>query len=244
MPPPILKCIVIWLAHHQAIATWLEAIGVTAAVAVALFQERIRRWAYHPALKVTASTDAPDFVQIEIDKYQGRLVNTAMSYYMRMFVANDGNDTARNVEVDAQGLRRRNNDASWERVKEFPPMNFVWSNSPPPEQSYVDRIFLRLLPAKTAKPCDIGHMIDPKKRADFGEASLSTKPGEASFTFELVRAPNNKGHIVGPGTYRLNIVVAAENSNPLERSVEITVPSSWSDDEDTMKKSGVAVRVL
>jgi hypothetical protein len=37
-------------------------------------------------------------------------------------------------------------------------------------------------------------------------------------------APSNKAHIIGPGEYRLNILVAAENARPIEETMLIRLP--------------------
>jgi hypothetical protein len=132
-----------------------------------------------------------------------------------------------------------------EASKGIPSMNLVWSNSPP-EPNFKDRTYLLLLPPKTTKHCDVGHIIDPKMRGAFEEenARLRLKPDEMSLTFDVIAKPNHQGHIVRPGTCRLDIVIAAENAKTLERRVETTLHGSWHDDEATMLSSGVGIRVL
>jgi hypothetical protein len=141
----------------------------------------------------------------------------AASYYLRILVKNTGTVTARNVEVYAKALKREKND-KWEPVEDFPPMNLVWSDSPP--EPHRDRTYLPFLPAGSSRHCDVAHMIEPALRPGFtGE----TKPGldSLSLTFDLITRPLHLGHIVGPGKYRLDIEVAAENFDALARVVEI-----------------------
>jgi hypothetical protein len=225
---------------NMAIANWLQAIGVFLAVVVALFQEHIRRWFFRPAFSISSSINEPDFAQVLKERKDGK---DTIAYFLRISIWNVGKDPARNVEVYAKASSRREGGV-WERVEAFPPMNLIWSNSPEPKESYIDRVFLRQLPADTAKPCDIGHLMSPQLRPDFGEFRTGSKSEEASLTFDLIVSPPNKKHIVGPGTYHLNIVVAAENAKPLHGCIQITVPQSWHNDPKTMRTSGVAVQVF
>jgi hypothetical protein len=230
---------------------WLppEPVIVFLAVLVALFQEPIKRIWYHPNLEVTATNQRPDLVQInqDIRDNNNKVVDSALSYYLRILVANTRNETARNVEVYAKGLKRLEDDGSWAPVNEFPPMNFVWSNSPPPEQSYKHRVYLLLLPPKTEEHCDIAHIIDPIKRrlSLFDDENKPTlNPAETSLTCDLKVRPNNKDYIVGPGTYCLEIVVAAENAKAKTRFVKITVPGSWCKTEEGMRKLGLNIEEI
>jgi hypothetical protein len=98
----------------EATATWMGAIAAVIVAIVALFQEKIRRYVYHPTLEVTASTDPPGCVQIPMVQHvlqPGQFaIRTATSYYLRVSVANTGNEAARSVEVYAKALSRRQQD--------------------------------------------------------------------------------------------------------------------------------------
>jgi hypothetical protein len=108
-------------------------------------------------------------------------------------------------------------------VKEFPPLNLVWANSPPEHSTY-----LPFLPPGASRHCAVAHALDPKLKERFtGEHKPSLPPDEVSLTFDLVAKPNHLGHIVGPGKYRLNVEVAAENFDALTRVVEIWFDGTW-----------------
>ncbi len=220
----------------EVAATWVTAIAtllaVIAALVIALWQEdwreRWRRKNLHPDLVVLAFAGPPDCIQIPyVENFDnisgGRRQERAASYYLRILVKNTGNVTARNVEVYAKSLRQERGD-KWEPVEDFPPMNLVWSNSPP--EPHRDRTYLPFLPAGSSRHCDVAHMLDPRLKHLFtGE----TKPGleRLSLTFDLITKPLHFGHIVGPGKYRLDIEVAAENFDALARVVEISFDGDW-----------------
>jgi hypothetical protein len=54
---------------------------------------------------------------------------------------------------------------------------------------------------------------------------------------------DHKGHIVGPGTYRLIILVAAEEARPIRPTVDISVRGTWHQDETRMLQDGVGIAI-
>jgi hypothetical protein len=134
--------------------------------------------------------------------------------YLRLRIENKGNATARNAEVYIDELRRKRADGSWEVVKAFPPMNLRWANKE-------GAIYFPSISPGMGKHCDLAHVTDPARRYMLGEDNpkLGISNQQTSLAFDLMVAPNHKGHIVGPGDYQVDIRVAAENSRPIKRTV-------------------------
>src|SRR5208282_1353689 len=225
----------------------LTAIGTVGVVVFVLFQEKWRKWNYHPTLNVSVITKPPDCVKIpfvQIDIYPPGWLPPARrrettSYYLRVLVENSGNETARNVEMYAKELNRESKDGRWERVDDFPPMSLIWSNS--------DRAStLPFLPPGSRRHCDVGHILDPKDRKSMeGEdrSDLELEEGMVSLTFDLVQKPIHLGHIVKPGLYRLAIEVAADNFDAVIKEVEINFDGRWSTDQRTMFADHVGIKM-
>lgn len=219
------------------VASLLVALGTLVLAAVAVFQETIRSWFYRPEFRVTVRCAPPDCVAVPLrNRSTGQFV--ANSIYMRLWVENIGNATSRNVEVYAKELRRQRRDGSLEHVQTFPPMNLKWTN--------LGEIYFPVIVREMGKHCDIAHITDPAGRLIVGEENprLNLSHGETSLAFDLAVAPYHLGHIVGPGTYHLDILVAAENSRPLLKTVEISLSGDWYADESRMLRDGVGVRIL
>jgi hypothetical protein len=170
----------------------------------------------------------PDCVQIPYVEYSqqaGQIARRqATSYYMRILVKNTGNVTARNVEVYAKALKQERN-SRWEPIEDFPPMNLVWSNSPP-EPHFTERTYLPFLSPGSSRHCDVAHVVDPSRKQLF-ESEFKPESPPVTMTFDLIAKPLHFGHIVGPGKYRLTIEVAAENFDVLTRVVEISFDGTW-----------------
>jgi hypothetical protein len=168
----------------------------------------------------------------------------ADAYYLRLRVTNTGRAAARNVEVYASELQRlRADNRTWDRVDEFPTMNLTWAD--------INLLYWPLIVPKMGKLCNVGHIADPAKRdgdqrlrRQEQNPRLRLNDQETSLTFDLITAPNNKRHIIGPGNYRLNILVAAENiPQPLDRTISLSVTGNWYPDEATMLRDGVVVSI-
>lgn len=220
--------------NWTAVANWLMVIGTLVVAAVAIFQETIRGWFYHPAFRVSVKTAPPDCVAVPFYS-NGALISNAV--YIRLWVENAGNATARNVEVYAHELRRRRADGQFERVAAFPPMNLKWSN--------VGSIYFPSIAPEMGKHCDVGHITDPVHRQILHEdaPALGLTVQQSSLAFDLMVAPNHRGHIVGPGEYQLDVLIAADNVRPKKGLVAINLRGPWYADETTMLRDGVGVTV-
>lgn len=224
------------MSHWGTVSNWLVAIGTLVLAAVAVFQETIRGWFYHPDFHVSIKTEPPDCVAVPLNNTSdGTFV--ADSIYLRLWVKNVGNATAKNVEVYANGLQLQRADGTWERVAAFPPMNLKWAN--------LGTIYFPSIAPEMGKHCDVGRIVDPSRRhlshEDVPRFELTNE--QTSLAFVLISPPNHMGHIIGPGEYRLEIFVAAENARPITRTIEISLRGTWDADETRMLRNGIGVSI-
>jgi len=212
------------------VADGLVAAGTLVLAAVAVFQETIRGWFYRPKFQVTIKTEPPDCVAVPFTTRDGAFV--ADSIYLRLWVENIGNATAKNAEVYAKELRRQRADGTWERVGAFPPMNLKWAN--------VGTVYFPSIAPEMGKHCDVGHIVDPACRHLLHEDAprLALTDQQTSLAFDLMAAPNHRGHIIGPGDYQLEALIAAENVRPIKRTIAISLRGTWDADETKMLRDG------
>jgi hypothetical protein len=219
-----------------AVADWVVALGTLVLAAVAVFQQTIRGWFYQPCLRVSVKTEPPDCLWVPFTTPDGTFV--ADSIYLRLWVENAGNIMARNVEVYAKELRQKRTEGTWERVGAFPPMNLKWAN-------WGTICFPSIAP-EMGKHCDLGHIVDPAHRQQLHEDAprLNLTSQQTSLAFDLMAAPNHRGHIIGPGEYQLDILVAAENTRPVKRTIAISLKGTWDSDETRMLRDGVGLSIV
>jgi hypothetical protein len=126
-----------------------------------------------------------------------------------------GNATAWNAEVYAQGIARETRGR-----------NLGAGRIVPTDESQVGEHRQHLLPDD--RPGD-GQALRPRARRRparrrhpllRGDApGMALTDQQTSLAFDLMAAPNHRGHVVGPGEYQLDIRVAAENARPIQRTV-------------------------
>ena len=123
-------------------------------------------------------------------------------------------------------------------------MNLKWSD--------LGEIYFPVIGAGMGKHCDLAHIIDPAQRAGRSQAEfrgennpqLNLTAQQCAFSFDLMVAPNHRGHIVGPGRYRIEVVVAAQNARPEPHTFEINLSGPWYPNEADMLRDGVGVQVI
>ena len=215
---------------------WAVALATLLLAIVALWQDRIWRWWDRPKLEVSTLTSPPVCVMMPVtNAIDGSFLG--MSVYLRVMVKNIGRSSAKNVEVFAASLVRKLPDGKCEYVSAFPSMNLRWANAHDGNLPWLSPDMVRF--------CDVCHVFDPKRRALVGEESeiLKLTDNQASLAFNVQFAPNNKGHIVGPGTYALHVLVGAENCRPVRQDIEVWLDGSWTNDQAEMLRQHVRIKL-
>lgn len=224
----------------------LEALGTVAAVVLALLTtlwfELLKPILFSPNLDIKSiKMSSPDCFKIRIRRTsiqtgQPKIVD---SYYLRFRVINKGREKAENVEVFASKLTKLQANGSYEEVTSFLPMHLTWSFYPD--------IFISRLSPDMFRHCDIAYIINPKDRRDcVGEAGHrpDVEPDETVLSFSTIDKPHSLCYLQEPGRYRLTVVIAASNSKPVERCLDIYLRGEWFDDEARMLPNAVGVQVL
>ena len=226
------------------ITDWLVAAGtiVLALVAIiAIFQDKIRAWLTRPKLDVSIEFKPPDCHKIPMVRYssEGKQVVEAESYYFRFRVNNNGNQKAESVEVFAAGLLKQQADDMFKEVDSFLPMNLLWANC--------KKVFFPAISPFMYRHCDLGHIIDPQKRAQFQTEDKSwsnVSPEKTILSLDTEVKANTLCHLLPFGKYRLVILVAAANARPVKKTLEISLTGEWYDDQQRMLGEGVGIRLL
>ncbi len=229
----------------KEIADWLVGIGTLVLAIAAIAQDHIRRLVYSPKFHVSIKTDPPDCMAVP-ENMTKQLAPTSQpmtvavnALYLRIAVKNVGSAPALNAEVYAQELFRQRADGSWESVREFPPMNLTWAD--------VGGMYFPRIAPGMSKHCDVASIYDPVAFASFlgGPIRSGLDPKKTTLSFLTISRPNHMGNVVGPGEYRLTILVAAENARPMQRTLRLSLPANgvWYRDPTEMLRDGVGVYV-
>jgi len=237
----------IWGLELGNIAQWVGAAATLLAVLVALFKTEIVNWWRRPILEASVFLEPPychsTTLHFSVQKTALTFVQ-AQCYYFRLWIANRGKTRADRVQIFAARLFRKIADGTFKEDRSFLPMNLRWAHGHSREPGGGPEIYAEGISPEMGKHCDLGHVTDPNYRSDLRE-DLDGVPTESTiFALDLEVNPNTKSNLLSPGTYRLELQVAAANSRPVKKVVEITITGKWFADERQMFQDGIGLRVV
>jgi hypothetical protein len=92
--------------------------------------------------------------------------------------------------------------------------------------------------------CNIGHLVDPKFRREFGDDLLNVPNDEPILSLDVEAPPITKSHLVRRGQYRLQLKIAASNCAVVDKTIELTLTGSWFEQSERMFREGLAIRIV
>jgi hypothetical protein len=235
-------------------AQWISAIATFSAVSVALFKEGVLARLRRPKLTMRAHHGPPDSDKIPF--VYKRVLNSveaivpglppiptsADSYFLRLWIQNDGKSRAEKVQVFAARLFRKTKNNRFELMGSFLPMNLRWgfgSETPTHAETFADGISPGM-----GVHCILAHVIDPAHRKEIGEDHPEAKPGQTVLCLETELKSTSRCHILAPGTYHLELLIAGANCRPTSHTIELTLTGEWFAERERMLREGVMMRVL
>jgi len=201
----------------EAIGTIAGVIVTLFAVVVALWGEEWKRWARRPMLQTIVRDDPACCYKTP--------VSGGEAYFFRIWIENNGLDPAKDVQVFASKLWKRNGLGAFQTVEQFLPMFLLWTHQQPPSPTLMG------LHPHMGHHCDLGRFVNGRK-------------DDPRFTLMVEVAPNTGWHKLEPGTYRLELAVAAANAAPRRCTIEISFAGEWFDDPEQMSRKGVAIKLV
>jgi hypothetical protein len=197
-----------------AIGTLALAGTTVLAIAVAVFQEPIRRHFTRATVSMEIRLEPPDTHQIDgTDPRTGRFL--AKLVYVRIRVEHVKGSPAENVEIVVAKVWRRISKR-WEVVETFLPLSLAWSHVRTPTARVPSGLF---------RHCDLGR--------------FQPENGQPMFVFDLIVQPNPvAGGVVPnalkPGNYMFELQLAGDNVRRITKRWLLNFHGPWSDHEATM----------
>jgi hypothetical protein len=201
--------------QRQAASIWetISAIATAAAVIVALLGETFWRWWRRPRLSASLRLGPPDCHLTTIGE-RGEV----RAYYFRVWVENRGRGPAEQAQVFASRLLRER-DGEFREHREFLPMYHRWTHTGQITEPRIHR--------GMGRHCDLGCVVQPRHN---------------QFQLLMEVAPHVGWDLLEPGTYRLELRLAAANARPRRATFEIKFSGGWNDDETTMFRECITIR--
>lgn len=227
------------------VGQWASAGATLMAVLVALFKNELVGWWRRPKLELSAGLVPPHCHIMPIHYQVQRVAPTFIQSkccYLRLWIANTGKTRAEKVQVFASKVLKKDADGEFREESNFIPVNLLWSH----RQTVVggQEVYAEGISPKMGKHCDFGHIYDPICRKDFGEDLPELSPTSTIFALALEVCPSTLTHLLVPGTYRIELHIAATNSSPIIKMLEFTVTGNWFDDLQKMVRDGIGLRII
>jgi hypothetical protein len=225
-------------------AAWLSGIGTFLAAVVALFKEGLTRWWLRPRLDADVHPGRLGFEKtpVVLRDQSLNVLGCSEQYYFRLWVENKGRSRAERVQVYAFSLSRRQANGIFENVEGFLPMNLCWTHGRRPDGG--PEVYADGLSPLMGRYCDIGHITEPSIRERLGESLDDIDAAKTIVALALEVVPTTKSHLLSPGTYRLELKLAAANCKPVTKTLEITHNGEWFSDYGKMAEKGLGVRLV
>jgi hypothetical protein len=233
-----------WFADPQWWAVIVALLAAIVAVLIAVFGPSVQQAVFAARIAVEFNTSPPDSHRTQLRNVQtGAIV--APTFYLRMRVKNSGRSTMERVEAMITRVDRRLPNDRIEQMKEFLPLNLVWSHLT--RVVPVGNVFFRqaevtrdAIQPQLYKFLDFGHL----RQSSPPDLDIRHVPPNAKVVLELdvEFAPNTMTHILGPGEYVFAVAFAAANARMVEKKYRVIIADAWVDDEDEMLNKNVSVR--
>ena len=228
-------------------AEWFLVISTLFLAVVALFKDSIWRFFLKPNIDIEFDLSSSDCYHNELQQEEkGKAINTINFFKYRLRIINKGTRPAKNVEVIIRDIMKKKG-GNFYPIDSFLSDNLNWNSfslGPNTEAKiYYDFIF-----PNTFKHCELGHILDPKKRYLIPSENNLKLPieekDETIFSFNVARRYNNLYYLVAPGIYKIKVLVAGENFKLLEKEYEFEVTGKWSEDEGIMLNKGLKLKEI
>lgn len=226
-------------------AEWFLVISTLLLAFVALFKDSILQFIFKPNIDIEFDLNSPDCFKGELHRREKEeTIDTIIYFEFRFRIVNKGTRPAKKVEVIIQDIMKKKG-INFYRIESFLSNNLDWNSSSlitnTEAKIHYDFIF-----PNTFKHCELGRILDPKKRHLISSENNSKLPikvkEETIFSFNVVSRYNNLYYLVVPGIYKIKVLVAGENFKLIKKEYELEITGKWYKDEGRMLSDGVKLK--
>ncbi|MGD0012957.1 MAG: hypothetical protein ABSD56_00820 [Bryobacteraceae bacterium] len=223
-----------WIRRLDPLDKWLPAFLATVIALYAIFHETLWKHWRRPKLR---TDPVPNCIAIPVYvKMPGDYVGVVPSFQVRLVVKNEGAERAESVEVYAAALKEET-DGVLKPCEWFLPMNLKWANE---DATYTG------ISANVERVCNVLAIWQPSPH-DKPPHALSHAPNDFEYgskavvRIHTVVQPSSFSSVVFPGSYKLDLVVAARNAENQHIRLHFSFDGRWFEDQPQMFSAAVMV---
>jgi hypothetical protein len=224
---------------------------------IAVFQDKIRSWAWKPKLIVNNLKIEKVLCKLPVVETENQRaekdfllkkddVIDCYTYYFRTNVRNEGDTSAKNVEVIINEVEKYENN-KWVYVNGFLSNNLIWSLSSPKGEV---KIYCEYISPNTGQYVYIGHIYDPQyHRVERYAATFKEEyplfhvnnPTECLICFDVSMKTYSQDFIIKPGKYKFKLTIGASNCKSISKTYELDFTGKWEVREEEMLKKELII---
>jgi hypothetical protein len=229
------------LSTIAQMATIIAPVVTTCAVIVALFSAKLQKLFSRANLKAETTTAYPFITHCPIRDAGQRFAD---SYWARVRVSNDSDNSAECLTAYLEGVKRWNPiNQRFAEVLEFLPGSLLWSDGEGAKETQGAE--LRILSPGAYRFLDIFAIVNPAQRAQFNDRSLLNDKGdEAIIDVALVHRNHAKTYLIPPGRYQLDLLLSGKNTRPQQVKIEISASGNYVDQPQEMLGTHLSIAIV
>jgi hypothetical protein len=220
----------------STLAQWFSAFGTIAAVVLVLFKDLLLAWIRRARLVASCTNKSPWTARVPYTVTRiadGAILWSGNAFWVRVRVENVGRTRAEKVQVYASSLARQGADGKFENIPSFLPLNMKWANLPSGWQGAI----LDGISPKMAAFCDAVAICDPANPQ--WSKPEGTPPNTTVGQLQLEAFIGQE--MLPPGTYKVELRIAAANVKPINKILIFKHTGSWLPDEVEMRRDCLGV---
>ena len=198
-----------------------------------------------PEFDVKFQPGQPDCHRVRLDAHvEDRSLGVAImrvvsaeTHFVRARIQNTGKVGAEDVEVSVVAVRHRTVGGVFELMPMGTPWNLTWAHI----RSHV----LPRLPVDSQRHIDLGHVVDPAKRALMpGEDRPGSDAARTLYCLAFFVKSNTYEYLLGPGEYEIDFRIFSANARTSSIfTLHLNHTGNWFEDEGRMFHDGLGLQI-
>jgi len=218
--------------------TAISTIILAIAAIIAILRDEIRSLFRHPEFSANFTSSQPDCHLVPFTWRTESSGGTTEAHYIRCRIENNGKIAARDVEVVAVEIKRKDASNVFRTQRMATPWNLVWAH----HKTHV----LSQLPRDAERHITLGHVINPRDRHNIpyeDDPSRNLPEGTTLFCLGVFIRSNTLEYLLDPGEYIISLKVEAANARSKKFTFHLNHTGKWFDTEERMYEDGLGLKI-
>ena len=174
-----------------------------------------------------------------INTQTGSIKLESKVHYCRLEIYNEGNVSAKDVEVIVTEVRKKHNYKYFKRMPIGTPYNLTWTHK-------MDSPYLSVLSPGTKRHITLGHILEPNQRQNYPAENprFTYDLKKTLFHLDFFTKSTTREYLLPHDEYQVDIQIVASNlKKPAEYTVKLNLTGEWFESEQEMYAKGIVITI-